>query len=168
MHLKSVIYRRVTFLSGHLSCIKLNSPEILLKPSLCCCWWHLNDFCIGAKFETLNPPQSAGRECVDFRFSNPAQHSLPLPIFSWNFAEFEKKYNSMNDGKEKISNFWLIRLLWKSLKLMMGGKTILNSLWCRRNWKLETSHNFPENENYPWKLNWGDIEKKTYRYVCPT
>ena len=69
---------------------------------------------------------------------------------------------------KKASNFWLISFLWKKFETFDGGTTILNSLWCKRNWKLETSHNFPEKgENCPWKLKVGGrdpIGGKIYKW----
>ena len=58
------------------------TPYFQLKPSLCCCWWHLNDFCIAATVLNLKLwASTCWKRIVDFRFSNPAKpHSLvPRP-----------------------------------------------------------------------------------------
>ena len=130
-----------------------NSIELSLK--LCCLGWHLDDFCIFCPIVILKlSPGKPVEDLLTFGFSNPPcrrTHSKS-PFFSGNFKHFKySKYFQNMKGRwdeltewKKASNFWLISFLWKKFETFDGGTTILNSLWCKRNWKLETSHNFPE------------------------
>ena len=118
--LKSVIYSRVIFLSGHLSRFTRDDSLFRVETEsllpLMTFEWLLHR---GAKFETLSPPQPVEREfSVDFRFSNPTQ-GIHCPgqnhfLFSQKNSELGGGVNTMKEGKEKVSNFWLIWLLWKS------------------------------------------------------
>lgn len=122
--LKSVIYSRVIFLSGHLSRFTRDDSlfrvetESLLE--LMTFEWLLHR---GAKFETVSQPQpTVERELLTFALviQHTAHHWSLLQkgqhLFSWNFAESggRGRVNLMKYDEEKVSNFWLNWLLWKS------------------------------------------------------
>ena len=121
-----------------------NHNPIELSLKLCCLWWHLDDFCIFCPIVILKlSPAKPVEDLLTFGFSNPPWRRTHSKFFFFQWEFMKGRWDELTKWK-KVSNFWLISFLWKKFKTFDGGTTILNSLWCKRNWKLETSHNFPE------------------------